>query len=97
MNTTKHQPLTQTEIEAIHRTEADQDWHNDAQSRLAHADALLQHISQDIETVPAQAREHAADMLDSVIDLLERMNRRFSPLGPNQRPRSHPSEPRRHA
>ena len=83
MNTTKHQPLTQTEIEAIHRTEADQDWHNDAQSRLAHAEALLERISQDIETVPAQARDHAADLLDSAIEQLSRMARRFSSVEPD--------------
>ena len=83
MDTTAYQPFTEAEIEAIGRIEADQDWHNDAQSRLAHAEALLQRISQDIETVPAQAREHAADLLDSAIEALTRMARRFSSLDPD--------------
>ena len=83
MDTTADKPLTQTEIQAIGRVEADHHWHNEAQSRLAHADALLQRISQDIETVPAQAREHAADLLDSAIEQLSRTARRFSSVEPD--------------
>lgn len=79
---TNYRPYSSTELETIHAIEADQDWHNDAQSRIAHADALLQRIGDHIDTVPAHRRAHAADMLDSVIDLLERTSRRFAPLGP---------------
>ena len=83
MDTTAYQPFTEAEIEAIGRIEADQDWHNDAQSRIAHAEVLLDRISYDIDTVPAQAREHAADLLDSAIEALTRMARRFSSLDPD--------------
>lgn len=96
-NTTEPQPLTETEIEAIGRIEVDQDWHNDAQSRIAHAEVLLDRISYDIETVPAQAREHAADLLDSAIEALSRMARRFSSLDPDPAAQEPPSEPRRYA
>lgn len=58
---------------------AKQDHH---QSRLAHAQALLDHIGHDIDTMADHRREDPADMLDSVIDLLERTSRRFSPAGP---------------
>ncbi|GAA4829661.1 hypothetical protein [Garicola koreensis] len=90
MDTTAYQPFTEAELEAMRAIEADQDWHNEAQARIAHADALLERISQDIETVPAHARAHAADMLDSVIDLLERMNSRFSPKGAEPTPQEPP-------
>lgn len=83
MNTTAYQPFTETQIKAISSLEADQDWHNDAQSRIAHAESLLDRISQDIDTVPAQAREHAADLLDSAIEALTRMARRFSSVQPD--------------
>lgn len=77
MDTTEYQPYSTEEIEAMRAADAEEEWIGQATIRLNQAQQLLDDISKVIETIEPQRREHAADLLDTAIETLTRITKRF--------------------
>ena len=75
---TQHPELDQA-LQAEAQWAAEDHWLGAINQRLNHATSLLNPISSSIETVDPDRREHAADLLDTVIDALQRLHDRFGP------------------
>lgn len=63
------------------------DWEGYLAVRTDLAGSLLDDLTDALETVKPGDREHAADLLDSAIEILERLTKRFPP------PRTEPAPP----
>ncbi|UVI34752.1 hypothetical protein [Brevibacterium spongiae] len=66
--------------------DATEDWVAYISQRLNDAQDLLDGISVTIESVQPSGREHAADLIDSAIEDLQRLRRRFGPTEPDYGP-----------